>query len=125
MKICNFCGQDLPEISRYCTRCGRAVADSAQTKPAVTAAKSQGPDVEEMNMPVLSSMVGLLLLALLFPPWETPPGQSAEFLGFYFILSPPEPDSVVSRLLITIELVTIAMAGFYFSWFFRKRTNSG
>jgi len=72
-------------------------------------------------MPVLYTMVGLLLLALLIPPWETPPGQPPEFLGLYFILSPPEPDSVVSRLLITIELVTIAMAGFYLSWLFRKK----
>ncbi len=122
MKTCSSCGQELPEISRFCTRCGRAVAEPVQIKPAATAAKPQGLDVEEMNMPVLYSMVGLLLLALLFPPWETPPGQSAEFLGFYFILSPPEPDSVVSRLLITIELVTIAMAGFYLSWLFRKRS---
>ncbi|MGH7206067.1 MAG: hypothetical protein ACREI2_07650 [Nitrospiraceae bacterium] len=72
-------------------------------------------------MPVLYAMVGLLLLTLLFPPWETPPGQPPEFLGFHFILSPPETDSVVSRLLITIELVTITMAGFYLSWFFRKQ----
>ena len=74
-----------------------------------------------MNLPVLYATVGLLLLALLFPAWETPPGQSPEFLGFHFMLSPPEPDSVISRLLITIELVTIAMAGFYLSWLFRKQ----
>ena len=73
-------------------------------------------------MPVLYTMVGLLLLALLVPPWETPPGQPPEFLGFHFILNPPESDSIVSRLLITIELVTIAMAGFYLSWLFRKRS---
>ena len=97
------------------------MADSAQAKHVATAAASQRPDVEEMNMPVLYTMVGLLLLALLIPPWETPPGQPPEFLGFYFILSPPEPDSVISRLLITIELVTIAMAGFYLSWLFRKK----
>jgi len=75
-----------------------------------------------MNMPVLYTMVGLLLLALLVPPWETPPGQPPEFLGFHFILNPPESDSIVSWLLITIELVTIAMAGFYLSWLFRKRS---
>ena len=73
-------------------------------------------------MPVLYTMVGLLLLALLIPPWETPPGQPPEFLGFHFILNPPESDSIVSWLLITIELVTIAMAGFYLSWLFRKRS---
>src|SRR2546423_759754 len=121
MKTCGFCGQELPEVSRFCTNCGRAVSDSAQAKPAATAATSQRPAVEEMNMPVLYAMVGLLLLALLVPPWETPPGQPPEFLGFHFILSPPEPDSVVSRLLITIELVTIAMAGFYLSWLFSKK----
>src|SRR5881628_1726208 len=119
MKTCNFCSQELPEISRFCTNCGRAVADSAQAKHAATVATSQRPDVEEMNMSVLYTMVGLLLLALLVPPWETPPGQSPEFLGFHFILSAPEPDSVISRFLITIELVTIVMSGFYLSWLFR------
>lgn len=77
-----------------------------------------------MNLPILYAMVGLLILAVLFPPWETPPGQSPAFLGFHSILSPPEPDSVISRLLITIELVTIVMSGFYLSWLFRKRANS-
>lgn len=124
MKTCSFCGQGLPEISRFCTSCGKAVADPTQTKPAATAARPESPDAEEMNMPVLYAMVGLLILAVLFPPWETPPGLSPEFLGFHFILSPPEPDSVVSRLLITIELVTIAMAGFYLSWLLRRKANS-
>jgi hypothetical protein len=58
-------------------------------------------------------MVTLLALALLFPPWETPPTQAPEFLGLHFILAPPTPDAVVSRLLMTIELVTIAIAGLY------------
>jgi len=81
-----------------------------------------------MNMPVLYLMVALLILAGLFPPWETAPGQPPEFLGFHFIANPPDAVSagpgnpgVVSRLLISIELVTIAMAGFYFSWLFRKK----
>ena len=97
------------------------MAGPAQTKRAASLWKPHSPDVEVMNLPVLYATVGLLLLALLFPAWETPPGQSPEFLGFHFMLSPPEPDSVVSRLLITIELVTIAMAGFYLSWLFRKK----
>ena len=69
-------------------------------------------------------MAGILILALIVPPWETPPGQPPVFLGFHFVLSPPpagtEP-GVISRLLLTIELVTIAVAGLYFSWLFRKR----
>lgn len=77
-------------------------------------------------MQVLYLMVALLLLAIVFPPWETPPGQPPEFLGFHFILSPPatgggETTGVISRFLWTIELVTIASAGFYFSWLFRQR----
>lgn len=74
-----------------------------------------------MNVPVLYVMVGLLALALLFPPWEMPPAQSPEFLGFHFALSPPEPEAAVSRLLLTVELITIAVAGFYVSWLFRKK----
>ena len=67
-------------------------------------------------------MVGTLFLAIIFPPWETPPSQAPEFLGLHFILSPPTEDAVVSRLLMTIELVTIAIAGLYGSFLFRKKT---
>lgn len=74
-----------------------------------------------MNMPALYAMAGALVLALLFPPWEAPPGQPPEFLGFHFYWSPPEPDAVVSRLILTIELTTIAMAGLYASWLLRKK----
>jgi hypothetical protein len=114
MKICTACGYELSDESRFCTRCGRALLSPFP-------AKSAGREAEEMNMPVLYLMVGLLALALLFPPWETPPLQPPEFLGFHFILSPPEPDAAVSRLLLTVELVTIAVAGFYMSWLFRKK----
>lgn len=38
----------------------------------------------------------------------------------YFIFSPPAPEAVVSRMLLTIELVTIAIAGLYGSWLFRN-----
>lgn len=79
-------------------------------------------------MPALYAMVAGLILALLVPPWETPPGQPPEFLGFHFILNPPEDDTgiaaqggVVSRFLLTIELVTIATAGIFTSWLFRAR----
>jgi hypothetical protein len=72
-------------------------------------------------MPVLYGMVAMLVLALLFPPWETPPSQAPEFLGLHFILSPPTPDAIVSRLLVTIELVTIAIAGLYGAFLFRHK----
>ena len=61
-------------------------------------------------------MVAMLSLAILFPPWETPPSQAPEFLGLHFILNPPTPEAIVSRLLLTIELVTIAIAGLYGSF---------
>jgi hypothetical protein len=66
-------------------------------------------------------MVATLFLAIIFPPWETPPSQAPEFLGLHFILSPPTEDAVVSRLLLTIELVTIAIAGMYGSFLFRQK----
>ncbi|MBX3301922.1 MAG: hypothetical protein KF693_06890 [Nitrospira sp.] len=66
-------------------------------------------------------MVVFLILALLFPPWETPPTQAPEFLGMHFILSPPAQEAVVSRMLLTIELVTIAIAGMYGAFLFRKK----
>jgi hypothetical protein len=70
---------------------------------------------------VLYGMVAMLSLAILFPPWETPPSQAPEFLGLHFILTPPTPDAIVSRLLLTIELVTIAIAGLYGSFLFRQK----
>ncbi len=76
---------------------------------------------EDLNINVLYAMVAALLLALLFPPWEAPASQAPEFLGLHFILSPPDPDAVVSRLLLTIELTTLAIAGLYLS--FLLRTN--
>jgi hypothetical protein len=78
-----------------------------------------------MSAPVLYAMVALLAIALLFPPWETAPDHPPEFLGFRFILRPPVSgigeEGVISRLLLTIELVTIAAGGFYFAWLFRAR----
>ncbi len=71
---------------------------------------------EDLNINVLYAMVGVLILALVFPPWETPPSQTPEFLGLHFILQPPRPDAIVSRLLLTIELTTIAIAGLYLSF---------
>jgi hypothetical protein len=41
-------------------------------------------------------------------------------LGLHFILSPPTPDAIVSRVVITIELVTIAIAGLYGAFLFRS-----
>ncbi len=63
----------------------------------------------------------MLVLAILFPPWETPPSQSPEFLGMHFIFTPPSSEAVVSRLLLTIELMTIAIAGLYGAFLFRQK----
>ena len=86
------------------------------------------PNKDDMNLPILYGMVAALIAAVLFPPWETPPGQPPAFLGFHFILVPSAGDGmaqedagVISRLLLTIELVTIAVAGLYFAWLFRKK----
>lgn len=76
-----------------------------------------------MNLPALYTMVALLILACLVPPWESRPGRPPEFLGFHFILGGAEiTGGIVSRLLLTIELVTIAVAGLYGSWLLRKKS---
>ena len=75
----------------------------------------------KLNFEFLYGMVALLSLAVLFPPWETPPSQPPEFLGMHFILTPPTLDAIVSRLLLTIELVTIAIAGLYGAFLFRQK----
>ena len=116
MKICPSCQRELPEIYRYCTECGSSLDGRSQPTPAKSDATP-----EALNLQILYGMVAMLVLALLFPPWETPPSQAPEFLGLHFILSPPTPEAVVSRFLITIELVTIATAGLYGSFLFRSR----
>lgn len=121
MRTCETCGAELPEYSRFCMRCGRPLErDAAVDQP--RAGSPETPVKEEMNARVLYVMIVGLVVAVLFPPWETAPGQPPEFLGFHFILTGPGPEreGVISRFLWTIELVTIAIAGFYFSWYFRK-----
>ena len=119
MKICPSCRHELPEISRYCTQCGeRLHADPIET-PAPPPRIEPPPD--QLNLQFLYGMVAVLSLAILFPPWETPPSQPPEFLGMHFVLMPPTPDAIVSRLLLTIELVTIAIAGLYGSFLFRQK----
>jgi hypothetical protein len=116
MRHCPNCRSELPEIYRYCTRCGTRLDGSIlpnNIKPA--------PSPDALNLQVLYGMVAVLILAVLFPPWETPPSQPPEFLGLHFILAPPTPEAVVSRLLMTIELVTIAIAGLYGAFLFRQR----
>jgi len=122
MKTCPSCQRELPELYRYCTACGqRLEAYTFQDTPSpVPESHSEPPDA--LNMRILYGMVAMLLLALLFPPWETPPSQAPEFLGLHFILTPPALDAIVSRLLLTIELVTISIAGLYGAFLFRKRS---
>jgi hypothetical protein len=117
MKPCPNCRREQPEIYRYCTACGTPLDGSSSPRTNPKSAQTQ----DTLNLQVLHGMVAVLVLALLFPPWETPPTQAPEFLGLHFILAPPTPDAVVSRLLITIELVTIAIAGLYGAFLFRKR----
>lgn len=122
MQRCQQCGHEESEWSRFCTRCGTPLR--ADTQRPASSTGVAGRAQEELNISILYVMVALLILALLIPPWETPPGQSPEFLGFHPILAPPPAGAesgVISRLLLTIELVTIAVAGLYLSWLFRKQ----
>lgn len=114
MNVCPSCRREWPEIYRYCTHCGSQMhgASRAIARPSVAP--------ESLNLHVLYGMVALLVLAILFPPWETPPAQPPQFLGLHFILAPPTPDAIVSRVVITIELVTIAIAGLYGAFLFRS-----
>ena len=120
MKICPSCRQELPEISRYCSQCGQRLhADHVELHPPPP--QRVEPPTDRLNFEFLYGMVAMLSLAILFPPWETPPSEAPEFLGLHFILTPPTPDAIVSRLLLTIELVTIAIAGLYGSFLFRQK----
>jgi hypothetical protein len=117
MQICPACSRPQPEINRFCIQCGGQLGSNSHVS-ATSRPNSSAP--EQLNLSVLYGMVVVLILAVLFPPWETPPAQTPEFLGMYFILSPPAPEAIVSRMLLTIELVTIAIAGMYGAFLFRK-----
>ena len=117
MQTCSSCRKAQPEINRYCTYCGRSLEGGPSES---LSSESEGP--AQLNIHVLYGMVAILILALLIPPWETPPEQPPEFLGMHFILSPPAPEAVVSRMLQTIELVTIAIAGMYGAFLFRRKS---
>jgi len=114
---CQLCGHELAEGTRFCTHCGTPGGRSAPADR----------ETEELNLPVLYGMAILLVLAVLFPPWENPPGTPPRFLGFHFVLNAPASESggpgtaVISRLLVTVEVVTVAVGGLYFSWLFRKK----
>ena len=118
MQNCPACNRPQPEINRFCIQCGRRL-DGDPENPSTSRPNRSVP--EQLNITVLYGMVAGLILAMLFPPWETPPTQTPEFLGMHFILSPPTPEAVVSRMLLTIELVTIAIAGMYGAFLFRKK----
>jgi len=96
---------------RFCPKCG----NRADRKP------KEDPKLESLNIRILYIMVGLLILAVLFPPWEASPEHTPEFLGFHFIVTPPREDAQRSPILQTIQLFTIAVAGLYFSWVFRGK----
>ncbi len=119
MQICPACSLSQPEINRFCIQCGRRLDGRSDSPPASPPHTTSTQD--QLNLTVLYGMVVVLILAVLFPPWEAPPTQTPEFLGMYFILSPPAPEAVVSRMLLTIELVTIAIAGMYGAFLFRKK----
>ena len=86
-KICQACSKELPDHSRFCTRCGQPVTWLRRS--------TAQPKTDDMNLSILHTMVGGLIIALLFPPWETAPGQAPEFLGFHFILNPPRSEQDV------------------------------
>jgi hypothetical protein len=123
MRTCPSCRRELPELYRYCTACGQRLDAYSFDEPSPQPVALERSDVSDaLNLKVLYGMVAALVLAVVFPPWETPPSEAPEFLGMRFILDPPTPEAVVSRLLLTIELVTISIAGLYGAFLFRRKS---
>ena len=62
MQICPSCRQSLPEINRFCTRCGQRLAGSApHSSTSPPSAPPATPD--QLNLNVLYGMVGTLNMA--------------------------------------------------------------
>ncbi len=110
-QTCSSCGLGIVRGARHCLKCGTQV-DAQQQKERAG---------ESLNIRILYIMVSILILALVFPPWEAPPGEPPQFLGLSFILSPPREGAIISRMLQTIQLVTIAVGGMYGAWLFRSK----
>ena len=110
-KPCSSCGYGLPLKGRFCPKCGNRADKKFEAEP----------KQKMLNLQILYVMVGALILSVLFPPWQTPPDQALEFLGFHFILSPPSEGAQRSPALQTIQLFAIAVAGLYFSWLYRGK----
>jgi hypothetical protein len=116
LSTCAQCGSVVAADVRFCPQCGHPQPSRAsEGRKAQTAAIK-----EEMNVTILYLMVGILILVVLFPPWETPPDQPPAFLGFYSLWSRPK-EGVVSNMLLIIETMTTAIGGIYASWLFRRR----
>ena len=79
------------------------------------------PTTGELNLSVLYGMAAVLMLAVFFPPWEAPPSEDPAFLGMHPFWSAPAPTAVVSRMLLTVEAMTITIGGLYLAWLFRSR----
>ena len=118
MRTCPACRRPQPEINRFCTQCGQRLDGNAGAAPRH---RTNADQPEQLNIHALYGMVAVLILVLLFPPWEATLENTPEFLGMHFILSPPIPEAIVSRMLLTIELLTITIAGLYGAFLFRKK----
>lgn len=92
-----------------------------ETSPQIDIAPDAAAPIvgQDLHLPTLYLMAAALILAVLFPPWEAAPNDPPAFLGLHAFWTPPTPTAVVSRMLLTIETMTIAIAGLYVAWFFR------
>ncbi len=111
---CTRCGRPFTADARFCSHCGTLLPATTDT-PAAAASRHN-----DLNLPILYGMAVVLALAVLCPPWEAPPDDPPAFLGLHPFWMPPTATAVVSRMLLTIETMTIAIAGLYAAWFFRK-----
>ena len=110
---CPTCRREGSDQARYCSHCGSPLGLSDTSS-------SRSPErLGELNLSVLYGMAAVLVLAVVFPPWERPPTDPPGFLGLHPFWSAPTPTAVISRMLLTIETTTIAIGGIYLSWLFR------
>ncbi len=112
---CPVCRREQGADARYCAHCGTALTTPSESSTGSSASSN------DLNLRALSGMTVLLILAVLFPPWEAPPADPPAFLGLHPLWSPPTPTAIVSRMLLTIETMTIAIGGIYLAWWFRGK----
>lgn len=88
MKLCNKCGTENTDNSRFCKGCGYELPQTAQTNPTIHPADAK-PAKKINKKAILGVVVGVIVASLI--------AQGISFAGGYFMKSTPVMDKVMMK----------------------------